>query len=164
MVNEFREEPTFKKYDSAQANAYAASRNSYHENLFRVILDHHRSTGGSFGTLLDAGCGPGNSTRPLAKYFEKAYGIDPSLEMINTAKSTSTELKAGKTSNGNSIDFIVGRAEDIGNVQNGPEKVDLLISAMAVCLSLVTIIDMILTRSRRIGLTCRDSGNRRLKS
>ena len=154
-------EPTFKNYNSAQAQAYAASRNSYHENLFRVILEHHQSTGGGFGTLLDVGCGPGNSTRPLAKHFQDAYGVDPSQEMINTAKSISATSDAGETATGGKINFVVCRAEEVASSMAKAAKVDLLISAMAVGLSLASIVVLTLIDGRHIGLTCHDSGNQR---
>ena len=114
------------------AKAYAAGRGSYHEHLFNIIFDHHRSTGGATQVLLDVGCGPGNSTRPLAKKFSSAFGIDASPEMINTAKKLSAESPE-ETAGGKSITSCVGGAEDM----NGPFKepghgVDLLISGAAV--------------------------------
>lgn len=126
------EERVFKAYDPAQAKAYAAARGSYHARLIEKIIDHHKSTGGAFGTLVDVGCGPGNATRPLAKYFDVAYGIDPSPGMINAAKTIGAEIEGGETFKGHRIDFNVGRAEDIGLVGDAGRKVDLLISAMAV--------------------------------
>ena len=126
------EESTFRSYTPALAKAYAAGRGSYHENLFRIILDHHKSTGGATQVLLDIGCGPGNSTRPLAKEFNSAFGIDASPGMIDAAKKLSAESPE-ETASGKSITFCVGRAEDL----NGPFKepghgVDLLISGSAV--------------------------------
>ena len=107
--------------------------------------------------LLDIGCGPGNSTRPLARHFDSAFGIDASPEMINTAKKLSTEFPK-ETASGNSINFIVGRAEEM----NGPFKepghgVDLLVSGMAVRVYLQTSVTMLMS-SRHIGSTCHDSG------
>lgn len=125
-----QEEHTFRQFNPDQAKAYAAGRSSYHDNLYKTIFDHHSSTGGAFKTLMDVGCGPGNATRPLAKHFETAYGVDPSPEMINTAKRL-----GGETASGKPIDFLVGRAEDMGgsNWDNPIEgKVDLLTAGMAV--------------------------------
>lgn len=87
--------------------------------------------------LLDLGCGPGRSTRPLAKEFHSAFGIDASPEMINTAKNLSAE-SPNETTSVKSITFCVGRAEDM----NGPFReegygVDLLVSGTAVRLLLV---------------------------
>ena len=131
-ITKSSEESTFKAYTPALAKAYAAGRGSYHEDLFKIILHHHRSTGGAMQVLLDIGCGPGRSTRPLAKEFHSAFGIDASPEMINTAKKLSEDSQ-NETASGNSITFCVGTAEDM----NGPFKeeghgVDLLVSGTAV--------------------------------
>ena len=126
------EESTFRSYTPALAKAYAAGRESYDENLFKVILDKHTSTGGAMQVLLDVGCGPGNSTRPLAKHFASAFGIDPSPEMVNTAKNLSTKFPQ-ETASGESITFSVGKAEDMdGPFRQPGYGVDLLTSGMAV--------------------------------
>ena len=125
-----QEERTFRQYNPDQAKAYAAGRSSYHDNLYKTIFDHHGSTGGAFKTLMDVGCGPGNATRPLAKRFETAHGVDPSPEMINTAKRL-----GGETASGKPIEFLVGRAEDMAGLKwDMPVegKVDLLTAGMAV--------------------------------
>ena len=151
------EESTFKSYTPSLAKAYAASRGSYNENLCRVILDNHRSSGGAMQVLLDVGCGPGNSTRPLARYFHSAFGIDPSPEMINTAKTLSA-ASPEETASGKTIDFSVGRAEDMNGPFREPgNQVDLLTSGMAVRVLLAPSTTDLLF-SRPIGLTCRDSG------
>ena len=126
------EERTFRQYTSAQAKNYAANRRTYHDHLFEVIFDHHRSTGGLFGTLLDVGCGPGRSTRPLAKHFDMAYGLDASPEMINTARSIGLEANAAETARGERIEFVVGKAEDTDALPDARGKVNLLTSATAV--------------------------------
>ena len=130
------EERTFKQYNPAQAKAYAANRGTYHEKIYNIILDYHRTTGGSLHTLLDVGCGPGNATRPMARHFGTAYGLDPSPEMINTAKQISADSGVAETSGGGKIEFVEGRAEDLGFLFDNGRKVDLLMSAMAVCASI----------------------------
>ena len=127
------QESTFKSYTPALAKAFATSRGSYHEDLFKIILGTHKSTGGGTQVHLDVGCGPGNSTRPLARHFDSAYGIDPSQEMINTARSLSV-APSEETASGKSIVFSVGRAEDMdGPFRKPGHGVDLLTSGMAVC-------------------------------
>lgn len=127
------EEQTFRNYAPSQAKTYAVNRGSYHENLFKVILEHHESTGGTFDTLLDVGCGPGNSTRPLAKHFATAYGIDPSLGMIDAAKGISAEAGEAETTTGKPIEFIEGKAEDLCDpFRDEGRKVDLLTAGVAV--------------------------------
>lgn len=133
-IAEPSQESTFKSYTPTLAKAFAASRGSYHEDLFKIILDTHKSTGGGTQVLLDVGCGPGNSTRPLARPFDSAYGIDPSQEMVNTARSLSV-ASSEETASGKSIVFSVGRAEDMdGPFREPGHGVDLLTSAMAVCM------------------------------
>ena len=127
------EEHTFRQYTPDQAKAYADLRHSYHDNLYKIIFHHHASTGGSFGTLMDVGCGPGNVTRPLAKRFNTVYGVDPSPEMINTAKDLSAGSHEAETASGKKIEFIVGRAEELGKlIPDAESKVDLLTAATAV--------------------------------
>lgn len=152
------EESTFKSYTPALAKAYAAGRGSYHEGLIKVILDNHRSTGGAMQVLLDVGCGPGNSTRPLARHFGSAYGIDPSPGMINAAKSLSAESPE-ETANGKSIIFCVSKAEDMdGPFRQPGHGVDLLTSAMAVSVLFGNNCINILISFRHIGSTCHDFG------
>ena len=128
------EEQTFKQYSAAQAKAYSAGRVSLHVNLFNAVLDHHTATGGQFGTLLDVGCGPGNSTRPLAKHFDVAYGTDPSEEMINTAREPGANAQGKQTLSGKKVEFAVGRAEDVTFAGRDLEsQIDLLTAAAAVC-------------------------------
>ena len=158
QVEQSAEEQTFKEFTPAQAKAYAANRSSHQENLFKVILEHHDSTAGTFGMLLDVGCGPGNSTRPLAKHFAAAYGIDPSRGMIDTAKAISAEAGA-ETTSGKPIAFIEGRAEDInGTFRDVGRKIDLLTAGMAVSILSVDPHPSVLILCRRTGSTCGDSG------
>lgn len=154
------EEQTFKNYSKDEAKEYSSGRPSYHENLIRVILDHHASTGGMFGTLLDVGCGPGNSTRPLSKRFDIAYGIDPSEEMIKTAK----ELSAGspvETNSGSRIRFAVGKAEEM--TFDGKEiEADLLTAGTAVGVApknFQRLQRLTVTMCRLIGSIWLDSGH-----
>ena len=158
MDNPPSEEQTFKKYTPEQAKAFASHRISYNDKLLNVILDHHQSTGGSMGMLLDVGCGPGNSVRGLAKHFDHAYGLDPSPEMINIAKLIGKETEAAETRGGGRIDFSVGRAEDMTAIKESGLKVDLLTAAMAVWASLLTQ-DGMANHSRRIGSICPISGS-----
>ena len=132
---------TFRQYAPEQAKAYASNRHSFHENFFKVILAHHQATGGTLGTLLDVGCGPGNSTRPLAKHFANAYGIDPGSQMINVARSISAEAAEKgepETSSGKPIVFVEGTAEELeGPFREDGKKVDLLTAGTAVWVCLL---------------------------
>jgi trans-aconitate 3-methyltransferase len=121
-------DPTFRSYSAQEAKLYAASRLSYSQNIYNKVLDHHIATRGKFGLLLDVGCGPGNATRDLALYFDRAIGADPGAQMIEAANAL-----GGNTKSGNAIEFLVGPAEDISQFKGlEPGSVDLLTAAMAV--------------------------------
>ncbi|KAJ5546876.1 S-adenosyl-L-methionine-dependent methyltransferase [Penicillium frequentans] len=77
---------TFTNYTNDQAQKYAQLRGTYTDPLFRTIIDRHLKTGGKFRVLADVGCGPGNATKPLARSFDYVVGLDPGVEMINTAQ------------------------------------------------------------------------------
>lgn len=121
-------DPTFRSYSAEEAKYYGVERGSYSPNIYELILKHHASTGGTFGLLLDCGCGPGNATRDIAQFFDQAIGTDPGQAMIKAAKDL-----GGKTKSGADIDFAVSGAEDLSQVEGlKPQSVDLLTAAMAV--------------------------------
>ena len=129
-------DPTFTKYTNNQAQKYAELRGTYTDPLFKIIIDHHAQTGGNFKVLVDVGCGPGNATKPLAHSFDYVVGLDPGVEMINTARDL-----GGKTAIDQSIVYAVSGAEAIASSirDNLPsiednEGVDMITAAMAVCL------------------------------
>ncbi len=95
-----------------------------------MIIDHYSSTGVVLGTLLDVGCGSGNSSKPLAIYFDAAYGIDLGIDMISTARDISTGAEMGS---GKRIESLVGRAEEmeLPSHERG-RKVDLITAGIAV--------------------------------
>jgi len=123
------EEKTFKTYSKDQGAHYANARPGYHPNLYKLIIDHHTSTGGKLDTLLDVGCGPGTSVCVLAKQFTHAIGLDPSAGMIETARSS-----GGVSSIGEAIRFEVASAEDLGSKLSPPvadASVDLITASTA---------------------------------
>lgn len=117
-------EQTFRAYTAAQGQTYDQTRFRYHPNFFKRVLDHHTSTGGQLGTVIDVGCGPGIATRELAPFFTHAIGADPSEGMILTAK------KAGGSSATENIQYICSSAEalDCGAADG---TVDLITAATA---------------------------------
>lgn len=72
-----------RRSDLSQVVAYAANRGPYTSSLFDTILDYYKLSCRLFDTLLDVGYGLSKSTRPLTKYFDTVFSIDPSLEIIN---------------------------------------------------------------------------------
>ncbi|KAJ5833107.1 hypothetical protein N7474_001418 [Penicillium riverlandense] len=121
-------EATFRAYTSEQGAAYSEARPGYHPNLYKRVIDHHVSTGGQLGTLIDVGCGPGTATRPLAPHFTHAFGLDPSQGMISTARQN-----GGTTSSGQPIQFECSTAEDLAAGQNliPDGTADLIVAATA---------------------------------
>ncbi len=67
-----------------------------------VAVDHD-------GEALDFGCGIGRLTRPIARRFARAYGIDISEEMIRTARS----IEAAK------CEFLVNREPGLAMFEDG---------------------------------------------
>ncbi|KAL7904792.1 S-adenosyl-L-methionine-dependent methyltransferase [Trichoderma velutinum] len=122
-------ETTFSSYDQKQGKAYASARPDYDPGVYQTIIDHHKSTGGQFDTVVDVGCGPGSATRGLAPYFTNAIGLDPSQGMVATARSF-----GGVSSASRPIQFEVSTAEDLGAHLATPisdSSVDLITAANA---------------------------------
>ena len=127
-------DPTFSNYTKDQAKTYAEHRPSYAKPLYDVIIGHHVQTGGQLNVVADVGCGPGNATRDLALSFDYAIGVDPGVEMINTARQL-----GGYTAAHQKISYAVSGAETFDASiretlpvveENG--GVDLVTAAMAV--------------------------------
>ncbi|RKK67611.1 hypothetical protein BFJ69_g14328 [Fusarium oxysporum] len=103
-------EATFWNYTQAQGESYATGRPGYSPELFKIILNHHASSGGRLDTALDVGC-----------------GTDPSEGMITSARET---IKSSALS----IRFEVSAAEALGIDLEPPianNSVDLLTAATA---------------------------------
>ncbi|KAL7621881.1 hypothetical protein AAE478_007381 [Parahypoxylon ruwenzoriense] len=120
-------EETFRAYTQAQGKTYAAGRPGYSPELFKIIINHHTSTGGQLNTVLDVGCGTGQATQDLAPYFSNTIGLDPSEGMISTARASAESATS-------SIRFEVSAAEALGTDLEPPiadGSVDLLTAATA---------------------------------
>ncbi|KAF7523246.1 hypothetical protein G7054_g11822 [Neopestalotiopsis clavispora] len=118
---------TFRNYGAQQAASYAAHRGSYSSDIYDNLISYHEGQGGNLGTALDVGCGTGQATRNLARYFTRAIGFDPGQAMIDHANQL-----GGNTKDGEKIHFEVCAAEELyksGLVE--PASVDLLCAAMA---------------------------------
>lgn len=101
------QEATFRAYSQQDGTTYAAGRPGYSPELFKIIIDHHKSTGGKLDTVIDVGCGPGLATRDLARYFANTIGLDPSQGMIDAAH-------ASTASSSSPMRFEVSAAESLG--------------------------------------------------
>ncbi|KAF2113509.1 S-adenosyl-L-methionine-dependent methyltransferase [Lophiotrema nucula] len=121
------QEKTFSSFNKAQGANYHQARRDYHPTLYKILLDHHKSTGGGFNSILDIGCGPGTAVRTLAAHFDHAIGLDPSDGMIETARSLGGVTKAGAE-----IRFEISNADNLGTELPNPVQdasVDLIVAA-----------------------------------
>lgn len=112
---------TFTAFTKDQGKNYAQHRANYHSSVYDHIIDHHKSTGVGFGSLLDVGCAPGLATFSLAAHFTRTQAIDPSPAMISTAESLNPSPET--------ITFHASAAEDMSAIPSS--SIDLITAANA---------------------------------
>ena len=118
-------ERVFQTYTSAQAEFYRKTRGTYNKTLYDFVLDRHVQSGGGLDQLVDVGCGPGSATADLATYFQRAIGVDPGAGMIQAAKEA-----GGTTRTGADIEYVVGVAEDLDQLEEiALQSTDLITAA-----------------------------------
>lgn len=71
-------EKTFRAFTREDGLNYLKFRRGYHPKFYEAVLEHHTSTGGQLGRLVDVGTGPGIVVRALAGSFDEAMGLDQS--------------------------------------------------------------------------------------
>ncbi|KAM4626168.1 uncharacterized protein O3C94_019314 isoform 2-T2 [Discoglossus pictus] len=69
-----------------------------------LVLHYLQEKGGLFELAVDAGCGTGRSTRPLASDFHMVIGIDISESQINEARKHTSE---------ENVSYLVSPVEDM---------------------------------------------------
>ncbi|KAL3857016.1 hypothetical protein ACJMK2_011718 [Sinanodonta woodiana] len=108
--------------ENNHTKAYALYRPTYPESVYDAILKYcHQSSGlgeTALDLAVDVGCGSGQSTLPLGKYFKKVIGLDISQEQIKYAPT-----------NMSNVSFQVGPSEDLSFLKN--DTVDLITVAQA---------------------------------
>lgn len=144
-------EKTFSTFSKSQSAAYAAARFDYTPLLYNTILAHHVTTSGAHELIVDIGCGPGQAARGFAPHFRTTIGLDPSPNMIATARELTTQPVATQPTTTSesatkesatavsapiqsTIRFDVSAAEELGANLNPPvaeHSVDLLVAANA---------------------------------
>lgn len=102
----------FKDHFSEVARAYRAFRPEYPEELFRWLAE----VAPARERALDCGCGTGQATVALARYFDEVCGVDPSAEQIRSAIANDR------------VRYLVAPAEHTG-IPEGSQ--DLVIAAQA---------------------------------
>ena len=105
----------------------------YPPQLYTHVLDYATTTGNNnnssdqkLSTLVDLGCGPGLSTFEFSRYefFDRIYGIDPSQNMIETAKSVQATRQDREK-----FRFEVGNVESLREIQGIEENsIDLVVA------------------------------------
>ena len=121
-------DPTFRNYTAEQAETYERNRGLPSSGVFEEILRFHAARGGQLDTALGVGCGTGQATRSLARYFPHVVGVDPGDRMIAQARRLGGNAQGGKP-----IEYEVLGAEELDSSSVIlPASVDLLTSQMAV--------------------------------
>lgn len=123
-------DPTFRNYTPEQAAAYNRGRGaSEPDHVLGEILQFHTAGGhGQYDTALDVGCGTGQVTRVLARYFDHVSGADPSEQMIAQARKIGGGAKGGVP-----VEYEVLGAEELDSSATiPPASVDLPTAKMAV--------------------------------
>ncbi|KAK0545191.1 hypothetical protein OC845_005210 [Tilletia horrida] len=97
----------------------------YGDDVFRTILDFHKSHGGRMERIVDVGCGPGNSTIKLADEFKDVVGADLFPDHLPVADAHAKEQGVPRAR------FVQAPAEELAKTFE-PGSVDLLSSFMAI--------------------------------
>lgn len=102
------------------AQIYAEYRPRYPQNLIEEL--RLRTVGDHGDLLIDWGCGTGELTLPLSRYFEGVRAVDVGADRIAVAEESAR--KAGIEN----IEWHIGKAEDL---EIAPESCDLITCASA---------------------------------
>ncbi|XP_046561241.1 putative methyltransferase DDB_G0268948 [Haliotis rubra] len=102
------------------ADLYAKYRPNYGEDIYERIFNFCRDGGNCFKLAVDVGCGSGQSTKHLTRYFKQVVGVDVSPKQVEHAASDVPNLK-----------FEVGFAESFSTVIP-PYTADLVTIAQAI--------------------------------
>lgn len=91
---------------------YKKYRGSYNTELYRLLFSHIKNKSTEPVSILDLGCGVGNSTEPILKMAKKlnikvlVSGCDPDILMLKEAKASAKKNKLP-------ITYIQGSAEKL---------------------------------------------------
>lgn len=97
---------------------YARYRPGYPQEFFDYLKERFQLNG--TGRMLDLGCGTGELSIPLAKYFRQVIAMDPEPEMIHEAKKKSHDK--GITN----INWIDAGSDDLGNLKENIGELNLV--------------------------------------
>lgn len=71
--------------DAAHSQQYAKFRPKYPTELYETVVSYLQCK--NTDLALDVGCGSGQATVPLAQYFRRVIGVDPSESQISEAQA-----------------------------------------------------------------------------
>ncbi|XP_038061366.1 putative methyltransferase DDB_G0268948 isoform X2 [Patiria miniata] len=92
--------------EAAHASVYLKYRPRLPQKVFERIVEYLKEKKSKpFKLAVDVGCGPGQSTRPLAPHFEKVIGVDVSDAQIEAAVK--------QTDNPPNVEYRTGQGETI---------------------------------------------------
>ena len=100
------------------AQLYAKYRPTFPDDIYDEIIKYCSSKTGR-DLAVDVGCGSGQSTRPLSRYFRKVIGSDVSEQQIKSAIAKTTEEHGNityQTSPGENLSFIGDNSVDLVTV------------------------------------------------
>lgn len=118
---------TNKQSFGSVAKDYKKFRGNYDTKLYKFLLSLLAKKKNEKFSILDLGCGVGNSTEPLLEVAKKTkiqtevFGCDPDIEMLKEAQKSAKKNKLN-------IKYLVGSAEKIPFEK---EKFDLIFSGAA---------------------------------
>lgn len=104
--------------DISFSNIYVKYRPSYSVKLFETIISYCEEGGTGRGLAVDLGCGSGQATSQLSRFFKKVIGVDISQAQIANAPQIYPN-----------VSYMVGAAEDLEFLEDG--SVDLVTIATA---------------------------------
>ena len=108
------------------AKLYAKYRPTFPDDIYDEILKYCSSNTGR-DLAVDVGCGSGQSTRPLSRYFRKVIGSDVSEQQIQSAIAKTTEEHGNityQTSPGEDLSFIDDNSVDLITVSQALHWLD----------------------------------------
>lgn len=113
-----------------KATEYAIFRPTYPSSLYKHLFHYHQ---GQNQRALDIGCGSGQATCPLLSQFQQVLGIDPSKNMIESAKlqlQMNNNINNNNNNKDKTIQFEVLSSEGLNQFPS--ESQDMIISAQAI--------------------------------
>jgi len=93
------EAKSFVDQFSGHSSGYAKYRPGYPKEIYDRILEFGGVDFSQKGVAVDVGCGSGQATKELLKYFPKIFGVEPSSEQLSQAEKI------------DGIEYICSRAE-----------------------------------------------------